>query len=509
NCISVEPIETELGRKRRINQSSCNKDFTCVDGFCPSFVTITGAEPRKLKADIVLADAATLPVPTPAVLTSAYNVLISGIGGLGVTTLAAILAMAAHIEDRAVRTLNRTGLAQKGGAVASHVRIARQTGEMPTAAVPVGETNLHLAYDMIVGASPNVLTRSSSARTVTLLNSHLNPTSAFVRNTAKTYDTPALQDVLRRASRTLETLDARALAETFLGNELYANMIMLGYALQKGWLPVSLDALTKAIVLNGATKKQNLKALALGRVTAASPEKVSAYAESLKKALSPKPVETLDEMITARVQYLTAYQSKTYAQEYQMLVARMRATGHAKLAEAVARGAFAAMMIKDEYEVARLLTDRSFTDQINTVFEGDMTVSYHLAPVFLARKNKATGEPRKMTFGPWLKPVLKFVAALKPLRETPLDVLSLDPLRRAERHFRDEYLAAMAEIAARVTPANLATAMEIAGLPLEARGYGHIKERALETVKTRFAELMQTFRTAPSTASPTLIRRAG
>jgi indolepyruvate ferredoxin oxidoreductase len=508
NCISVEPIETELGRKRRINQSSCNKDFSCVDGFCPSFVTITGAEPHSFKADVILSDAAALPMPTPSPLHTPYNILVSGIGGLGVTTIAAILAMAAHIENRSVRTLNRTGLAQKGGAVASHVRIALKSTDMPTPAVPMGETDVHLAYDMIVAASPNAISRSSSGRTVTLLNTHINPTSAFVRDTAKTYDVTGLETKLRNTSRTLQTIEARMLAETFLGNELYANMIMLGYALQKGWLPLTVAALAKAIELNGASCKQNMKALALGRVAAGAPEKIAQYSDNSKKMLSPKLTASVDEIISTRVQYLTAYQNAAYAHQYESLIAHARTIGYKKLVEALARGAFAAMMIKDEYEVARLLTDQAFTDQINATFEGNIAVSYHLAPAFLARKSKATGESGKMTFGPWLKPVLKIVAKMKRLRETPLDPLKFDPLRRAERHFRDEYLKEMSEILDRVNPSNIQIAIDIAVLPLDARGYGHIKEASLIKMKERFAALVTAFKTTPATAIPEPVRRA-
>ncbi len=509
NCISVEPIETELGRKRRINQSSCNKDFSCVGGFCPSFVTITGAEPRRFKSDVIISDAAALPAPTQSPLNKPYNILVSGIGGLGVTTLAAILAMAGHIENRAVRTLNRTGLAQKGGAVASHVRIAQKSTDMPTPAVPMGETDVHLAYDMIVAASPNAVSRSSAARTITLLNTYLNPTSAFVYNIAKTYDVTGLERKLRDTSRVLETIDARALAETFLGNELYANMIMLGYALQRGWLPISYKALVTAITLNGAAQKQNMHALSLGRIAAATPEKIAQYSGNLNKELSPKPTSSLEEIIVTRVAYLSAYQNKTYSQQYQALLMQAQKRAYGKFIEVLARGAFAAMMIKDEYEVARLLTDTAFTDQINATFEGNMTVSYHFAPAFLSRKTSAIGEPSKMTFGPWLKPFLKVIAKMKVLRETPFDILKLDPLRRAEREFRDQYLKVMSDIIPQLGPANIGLATEIARLPLDARGYGHIKEESLNKVKARFDALVAAFKTSPASVTPAPIRRAG
>jgi indolepyruvate ferredoxin oxidoreductase len=512
NCISVEPIDTELGRKRRINQSSCNKDLSCVDGFCPSFVTVTGGELRRIDNAGLAAEAANLPRPRVIMLNGAYNILVSGIGGLGVTTLAAILAMAAHLDERRVRTLNRTGLAQKGGAVASHVRIASHEKALAVPAIPVGEMDVHLAYDMIVATSPNAISRSSQQRTYTLLNTHINPTSAFVRDTAKTYNAAALETKLRTASHELQLIDARDLAEAFLGNELYANTIMLGYALQKGLLPVTLDAVWRAIDMNGAAQKQNKVALAIGRLAAGNPVWLMARRQQLTATLAPRPAQTLDEAIATRTVYLTAYQNTAYAKRYSDLVSRVGAhelDGHKDLTEAVARGAFAAMMIKDEYEVARLLTDPAFADQMKAVFSGNFKLSYNLAPSWLARTDKTTGEPRKIKFGPWLTPVLKMIAALKRLRGTPADVFAFDPVHRAARAFRDEYLKTMSSIITGLTPTNYAIAVDIAKLPLGARGYGHIKAKAVATAQQQLKDLTAKFQNAPAHQPSHSICRAG
>jgi indolepyruvate ferredoxin oxidoreductase len=514
NCISVEPAETEFGRKRRINQSSCNKDFSCVEGFCPSFVTVHGGQRRTLDINALLTDP--LPAPARASLDRAHNTLISGIGGLGVTTLAGILSMAAHLEGRGVRTLNQPGLAQKGGAVSSHVRIARGIDELATPSVPLGEADLHLAYDMIVGGGTAARTRMSASRTSTLINHALHPTSGFVHNTDKTYDAQGLEKDICASSRAMETIDASTLSETLMGSELFGGMIMLGYALQKGWLPVSLEAVTRAIVLNGAAETQNLKALDLGRLVAIAPEKVAAFITGFQKPLSPAPTRDLDTMIAERKRYLEAYQNPAYAARYTALVASVQAVEEAQapggraLTETVARAAFAAMVIKDEYEVARLLTLPEFRDQLNANFSGDYAIAYHLAPSWLTRKDKTTGEPRKLKIGQWLTPVLKFAARLKGLRETPLDLFSFDPLRRKERELRDAYFVTVQKLIDRLTPANHARAVEIAALPLEVRGYGHIKKSAIAKMERRQEELWRKFLAADSApASPERVTRAG
>lgn len=515
NCISVEPVETEFGRKRRINQSSCNKDYSCVEGFCPSFVTLTGAEPRRSKSDVFAGDIAALAAPPEPKLNGAHNTMISGIGGLGVTTLAAILSVAAYLEGRAVRTLNRTGLAQKGGAVASHIRIASDNALLPTPAVPAGEADLHLAYDMIVAASAGALVKNDPARTATLINHHINPTSAFVRDTAKVYDVAGLEGKLAKASRDTFIVDARGLAETLLGNELFANMIMLGYALQKGWLPLSLESVNRAITLNGASAKQNRQALDIGRLAAVSPEKISAFMAGVHQTLTAAPALTLTDIVAQRRDYLRAYRNDTYAAKYETLVQKAhaaeqaRAPGADTFAKAVAKGAFAAMMIKDEYEVARLLTDPAFAAQMRANFTGDFKVSYNLAPAFLAKTDPATGEPRKIVFGAWLTPVLRLVAGLKGLRETAFDPLKFDPLRRTERNFRDDYLARIERLLGSLNSSNVTLAAEIAALPLEAKGYGHVKEKALAKIKTKLAELTARFERGETTPTAEPARKAG
>jgi indolepyruvate ferredoxin oxidoreductase len=489
----VEPLETAFGRKRRINQSSCNKDFSCLEGFCPSFVTITGATKRR--RDVTALLTAPLPAPPRAALDQPHNTLVSGIGGLGVTTLAGILSMAAHLEGLGVRTLNQPGLAQKGGGVTSHIRIAATQDELLTPSVPFGEADLHLGYDMIGAGRAAMRERMSAERTATLVNSDVHPTSKFLSNTDITYDREGLLADIRSASRDVELVNASRLAETIMGTELFGNMVMLGYALQKGWLPLSLESLTQAIVLNGASAAQNRQALDLGRLAAIDPARIAAFIGDADKPLSPPPSENLNTMIADRAEYLRAYQSKRYARRYQDVVADVREAeaaampGSTALTEAVARGAFAAMMIKDEYEVARLLTAPAFKQQIADQFEGDYSVAYNLAPSWLAKAQDGAA-PKKRTFGSGFAPLLKIAAHLKVLRETPLDICNRDPLRRRERAMRDAYIARMEELAMRVTPANHATLVEIARLPLEMRGYGHVKEAAIAKAEAKLQALL-------------------
>ena len=497
NCLSVEPIETAFGRKRRINQSSCNKDFSCLEGFCPSFVTITGGERRRLDATALLTG--TLPAPPRAPLDKPHNTLISGIGGLGVTTLAGILSMAAHLEGLGVRTLNQPGLAQKGGGVTSHIRIAATMGELATPSVPLTEADLHLAYDMIGATRAAMRERMSPERTATLVNGDLHPTSRFLSDTDTSYDRAGLIEDIKTNTHTMDIVNASSLAETIMGTELFGNMIMLGYALQKGWLPLSLESIAKAIVLNGASAVQNRQALDVGRLAAIAPEKIATFIGDSGKPLSPPPSTDLDSVIATRERYLAAYQSKSYARRYADLVAKARAAeskavpGAQSLTDAVARGAFAAMMIKDEYEVARLLSAPDFNTQITNQFSGDYTVSYNLAPSWLSKSDK-DGAPRKVIFGPWLSPFLKTIARLKFLRETPLDPFNRDPLRRTERRLRDEYIARIGELTAQLTPDNHDAAVEIAALPLDIRGYGYVKERAIAKTEAKLETLLKAFR---------------
>ena len=500
NCMSIEPVETEFGRKRRINQSSCNKDYSCLDGFCPSFVMVTGGARRHLDITDLLAEP--LPAPVQAPLAQAHNTLISGIGGLGVTTLAGILSMAAHLEGRAVRTLNQPGLAQKGGAVSSHIRVAGTTAELATSSVPLGEADLHLAYDMIVAARPPMRERMDAGRTATLINRNLHPTSGFLKDTDKTYDQDGLETDIQKSSRAVESVDASLLAEKLMGSEVFGNMIMLGYALQKGWLPVSPEALDNAIILNQARVEDNRKALKLGRLAAASPDRVAACVGGFQKNLSPAPSPDLKTTIADRAGYLEIYQNQYYAARYRALVTKVQMAedeampGTTTLTETVARAAFAVMMIKDEYEVARLLTLPDFTRQIGDYFTGDYKVSYQLAPSWLASKNDGDGAPRKFSFGAWLTPVLKILAKFKFLRETPLDPFNLDALRRTERRLRDDYLARIGQIIADLGPHNHARAIDMAALPLEIRGYGHVKEKSILKAERRLQTLWANFSTA-------------
>ncbi len=502
SCLSVEPVETGFGRKRRINQSTCNKDFSCMDGFCPSFVSVKGGKRRSMAIDDVLATPIAPPARAP--LTRAHNILISGIGGLGVTTLAGVLAMAAHIEGLAVRTLNQPGLSQKGGGVVSHVRIAEAREGLVTSAVPIAEADLHLAYDVIVAARPQMRERMAQDRTAALINRNLTPTSRFLSDSDTTYDQAGLAADIRKDARLTEEIDVSVLAEKLMGSEVYGNAIMLGYALQKGWLPLGLASITRAIELNGTAVGANLKALLLGRMCAVSPERFASMCNSFQRGIAPLPSTDLDTTIATNTRFLEAYWNAGYATRYSDVLTKVRhaeqkaAPGSQQLSATVARAAFAVMAIKDEYEVARLLTLPEFRRQIDENFSGDVKISYHLAPAWLASRNDLTGKPEKMTFGGWLTPVLKGLARLKFLRETAFDPFNLDSLRQREHKLRDDYLARVDEMLAQLSPQNHATAVEIAGLPLSVRGYGHIKARALKQAEENHAALWAQFTAAPA-----------
>jgi indolepyruvate ferredoxin oxidoreductase len=504
NCIAVEPVETAFGRKRRVNQSACNKDLSCVEGFCPSFVTVAGGELRRHDPDLFPELDVPLPEPASCGFADSYNILISGVGGHGITTLSATLAQAAFADGRAVTTLNRTGLAQKGGAVTAAVRIGRAAEAMPTATILAAAADLHLVCDLLVGAGQAALAKSADQRTRTVINTDFTATAASVRDRDKTYDRAALAARVRRASRETATLDAGTWAGAFLRFEVFAPMILLGFALQKGWLPVSRAAIERAIVGAGTAVDHNLKALKLGRIAAAAPERLDHVLARI--GAKPAPIAAdLPSVIARNRDYLRAYWNDTYAARYAALVARVeraertQAAGASGLADAVARQAFRLMAYKDEYEVARLLTAAAFAAELGRTFTGRLKLRYHLAPPGLARRDPATGRPRKIAFGGWLTPVLKLLAKAKGLRETAFDPFRFGADRALERRLRDDYLARIEALLARLTSDNHALAVEIAELPAAIRGFGPVKHAAAAAAEARLPELWRRFTSAPRT----------
>ena len=441
SCISVQPLETELGRKRRIDQSSCNKDFSCLKGFCPSFVTVRGGTPRKLQISDSDAGSAFARLPLPAVraLDQPYGIVIAGIGGSGVMTLGALLGMAAHLEGKGCTVLDFTGLSQKNGAVMSHVRLARRSDDLHGARVPAGGASLLLGCDMVVAASREALTCVEAGATKAVINSHIAPTAAFVVDPDVDPDVATMQRALRIAvGDGLEFVDATRLATALIGDAIATNLFMLGYAFQKGLVPLGLAAIERAVELNGVAVDSNRRAFAWGRVAAHDGRQLEVLVRPLIPAEQEVPQE-LDALVEHRAAFLADYQNAAYAQRYRDIVARIAASeaartpGRAGLGDAVAHGLFKLMAYKDEYEVARLYTNGAFEEKLRRQFEGELSLEFHLAPPLLARRDPRTGVPRKQIFGAWMFKLFKLLAWLRWVRGTPLDVFGRTAERRQER----------------------------------------------------------------------------
>ncbi|MCF4124180.1 indolepyruvate ferredoxin oxidoreductase family protein [Methylobacterium sp. SyP6R] len=502
NCVAVQPVETEFGRKRRIDQSGCNKDFSCVKGFCPSFVTVHGAKPRSRPPGVpVTTDAAPdagLPEPAIPEIAGTYNLIVTGVGGTGVVTIGAILGMAAHLEGKGLGMIDMAGLAQKGGAVFSHVRLANRQEDIHAIRVGAGAADLVLGCDLVVSGNRKVLSAIAKGRTHLVVNTAEVMPGEFTRRPDFSLPAERIKRAIREAAGAdaADFTDATSLAVSMLGNALAANMFMLGYAWQRGRVPLSRDALLKAIELNREAVAMNLAAFAWGRRAAARPETMRAV-----EAPAPEQAPDLDGVIARRVAFLTAYQDSAYADRYGKAVAAVRAReaaivpGQSALAEAAARSLFRLMAYKDEYEVARLYTDGSFQAQVQRTFEGEtLRYEFHLAPPLLARRDPATGRPRKMTFGPWMMKAFGVLARMKALRGTAFDPFGYTQERREERRLVQDFEVRMAEIARDLTPANHATAVGLAGLPQRIRGYGPVKAKNLAAVREEEAALLARFR---------------
>jgi indolepyruvate ferredoxin oxidoreductase len=504
NCISVEPIETEFGRKRHINQSSCNKDYSCVSGFCPSFVTVEGGKLRKHKAQENVADLVkTLPQPQAPDLDKPFNLVVTGIGGTGVITVGALLGMAAHIEGKGSSVLDSIGLAQKNGSVLSYVRVARTAEALHTARIPLGSTDCLIACDMVVAAGPESMVALAKGRTRGVVNGNVTPTAAFVLNPDVDTDTSELSNRLTRTlgRDAIDFIDAQELSARLLGDAIGQNIMLLGAAYQKGLLPVGLDALDKAIEMNGVSVRMNREAFAWGRLAAHDLAMVERIA-GLKADRKAPAAETVDEMVARRVTFLTDYQNASYAARYKFLVDEVRTAeqaavpGATALSKAVARYYFKLMAYKDEYEVARLHTDPAFMEKLKAEFEGDFKLAFNLAPPIMAKPDPVSGEPTKRRFGPWAMNLFKLLRALKGLRGTPFDIFGYSEERVLERRLIVEYAARMRDLTPRLTPANYDIAVEIASVPERIRGYGHIKRRHLAEVAPKQAELLAAFEVA-------------
>ena len=500
NCLSVEPVETAFGRKRRINQNTCNKDYSCVKGFCPSFVTVEGGTLKKAKKE-TKGDLATLPpLPEPALpLTEqAWGIVVGGVGGTGVITIGQLVGMAAHLEGRGVVTQDAGGLAQKGGATWSHIQIANRPDAIFTTKVDTAKADLVIACDAIVGASKYTMSVMHAGRTYVALNTHGTPTAAFVHNADWTFPGGNCETAIAKAvgADHLGAFDAEQAASQLVGDSIYTNPLLLGYAWQKGRVPLSHASLMRAIELNGVQVDNNKAAFEWGRRCAHDLAAVQAlFKTAAVIEFVKKP--SLDELVAQRVEFLTGYQDAAYAAQYKAFVEKVRAAeaplSSTKLAEAVARYLFKLMAYKDEYEVARLHTDPAFVAKIASMFEGDYRLVHHLAPPLTAKKNDK-GELLKQPFGPWVRSAFGVLAKLKGLRGGPLDVFGRTAERRMERALIGEYRASIEELLPALNAGNLALATEIARIPEEIRGYGHVKERHLAAARPKWAALVARWR---------------
>jgi indolepyruvate ferredoxin oxidoreductase len=513
NCVSVLPLETEFGRKRMIDQSSCNKDYSCVNGFCPSFVTVHGGGVRKGKSAPAGQNVDTLfpAVPEPRLpsLDQPYGIMVTGVGGTGVVTIGAIVGMAAHLQGKGFGGLDMAGLAQKGGSVWSHLQIAADPADIKTVRLGSGGARLVLGCDLVVSASQKTL---DTARTDTrvVANTHQQMTGEFTRNANMQFPAQSLKRTIIKGvgEGNAEFVDATRIATALMGDSIATNMFMLGYAFQKGLVPVSSAAINKAIELNGAAVKMNQTAFLWGRRAAAD-------LAAVERLVAPKPEtaatttisQTLEEMIARRIEFLSGYQNAAYADRYRSLVERVkqaetaRAKGLTGLAEAVARYYFKLLAYKDEYEVARLYADPAFMEKIKSQFEGDYKLHFHLAPPLFSKRDPVTGELRKSEYGTWVFSAFKLLARLRGLRGTALDIFGYTPERRMERRLIGEYEAVIEEIIGKLEPNNHALAVNIASIPEEIRGYGHVKERNLKAARLKEADLLLALRSPENVRS--------
>ncbi len=496
NCVSILPLETELGRKRTIEQSSCNKDISCVNGFCPSFITLEGAELRKPEKNKV-APPSGMPDPILPTLERPWNVLIAGVGGTGVVTIGALMGMAAHIEDKGVLVLDMAGLAQKGGAVMSHVRLAANPSLLHAARVARAQADVVLGCDVMVSASADALSTMASDRTRAVMNSDVAPTGAFTRDPDWQSEPERLIARVQGAVAQIETLEATRLATALMGDAVATNVFVLGYAWQKGWVPLLEASLMQAIEINGAAVAMNKAAFAWGRQAALDLDKVRTAAGLKSDAVVvafPKRTPRLDELLVDRKKRLTDWQNAAYAERYEEFVRNIASiekqrTGEDRFSREVAVSLFKLMAYKDEYEVARLYSETGFFESLKERFTGDMSPRFHLAPPLLARKDE-NGHLIKKTYGPWMVSAMRWLAKGRVLRGSLLDPFRYTAISRADRQAIVDYEALVGRLITELDAPRRSIAQELARLPQTVRGFGHVKERNAELAQEKQAELL-------------------
>jgi indolepyruvate ferredoxin oxidoreductase len=480
NCVAIQPLETEFGRKRTIDQSSCNKDFSCLEGFCPSFVTVHGG---RLKKGASVASSHLPAVAEPALppLDRTKAILITGVGGTGVVTVGAILGMAAHLDGRGVGIIDMAGLAQKGGAVTTHMRIAPQAGDVHAIRIAAEEADTVLACDIVVAGSKSALTAIRPGETQVFVNSHETFPGDFTREADFSLPTRRLEQALEERSGAGRThfVEAQRLATALTGDAIATNMLMVGFAWQQGGLPVSRQSILEAIRLNGVEPEVNAAAFEWGRRAAVDLESVERAAGVTAGAEEP---QSLSDIVSRRVAFLTAYQNARYGERYRARVERVATIerrlmgGGTTVATEVAHALFKLMAVKDEYEVARLYTDGSFVRQLEAQFDSWDWLQFHLAPPLFARHDRRTGHLKKQRFGPWVMSAFRMLARLRILRWTVLNPFRHTAERRLERRLLKEYEADLDVIEAKLSVDNSEAALALAAYPLRIRGFGHVKQ---------------------------------
>ena len=501
NCLSVVPLETDFGRKRAIDQSACNKDFSCIKGFCPSFVLVKGGRRRSgASSGASEQPIAALPEPARPSCAEPYGILLAGVGGTGIVTLGALLGTAARLEGKGATVLDKAGLAQKYGAVTSHIRIAERAEDLHAVRIATGGARLLLGVDLVVAASREAVARLDRSTSHAVVNGGPITTGDFTRAPDLDFPADQLERVVGAAARALDVVDATRMATALIGDAVYANLFLLGFAYQRGQIPLGAEALERAIALNGVAVEANLRAFRWGRAAANDPEAVAAAAAETGTVPQPPRPEGLDALIERRASDLRAYQDTAYAARYRALVGRAReaerarAPGRKGFGEAVARAYHKLLAYKDEYEVARLYTDGRFQRQVEAQFEGAVGLRFSMAPPLIAGRDPATGHLKKRLFGPWMLTAFRLLASLKGLRGTPLDPFGYTAERRRERALIGAYEATVEALIAGLDSDNHALAVEIAEVPLAMRGFGHVKEANIACAKEREAELLAAFR---------------
>jgi indolepyruvate ferredoxin oxidoreductase len=501
NCVSILPKETEFGRKRTIDQSSCNKDYSCVKGFCPSFVTVEGGTLKKTKTGTAKNDDwGDIPAPVLPSIEQPYNILINGIGGTGVITVGALMGMAAHLEGKGASVLDMTGMSQKNGSVTSHVKVAKTPAHLRAQRIATGEADLILGCDMLTSGAYDAVSKMRPGRTFAIVNQHEQPPGTFAQNADWQYPAESVEALITESvggAQAVDFINATKLATALMGDSIASNLFMMGYAWQKGRIPLSEGALLRAIELNGVAVESNKRSFLWGRRAAVDFKRVEKVATPTQAIVVQMP-QSLENVIKKRVEFLTGYQDAAYAASYEALVAEVRAKEASlglgnKLTGAIAKSLFKLMSYKDEYEVARLYTDGRFVEQLKTQFEGDFSLKFNLAPPLFAKKD-AKGHLVKAEYGSWMWKAFQLLARFKGLRGGAFDIFGYTEERKMERALITEYRALVAELMAGLSAANHEQAVAIAGLPEKIRGFGHVKEKAVAEYQASKAKMLAAFK---------------